>query len=108
VKELAQRSELVEHAADRIKLRVPIKTLLDAGALDKLKKAVADALGRPVQVSAEVGTTSGPTAAGIAEQARSDRQREAEEAIYADPFVRELIENFGATVDPASIKPKDA
>jgi DNA polymerase III subunit gamma/tau len=108
VKELAQRSELVEHANDRFKIRVPIKTLLDAGALDKLKAAVAETLGRPVQIAAEVGNTSARTAAGIAQQQRNDRQREAEEAIYADPFVRELIQNFGASVDPDSIKPKDA
>ncbi len=108
VKELANRSELVSHEGDSMKLRVPLKTLLDAGTLDKLKAAVSQALGRPIRLSAEVGTTAGPTAAGIAEQARADRQRQAEEAIYADPFVRELLDNFGASVDPASIRPKDA
>jgi DNA polymerase-3 subunit gamma/tau len=108
VKELANRSALVSHEGDAMKLRVPLKTLLDAGTLDKLKVAVSQALGRPIRLSAEVGTTAGPTAAGIAEQARADRQRQAEEAIYADPFVRELLDNFGASVDPASIRPKDA
>ena len=108
VKELANRSELVSHDGDAMKLRVPLKTLLDAGTLDKLKAAVSQALGRPIRLSAEVGSTAGPTAAGIAEQARADRQRQAEEAIYADPFVRELLDNFGASVDPASIRPKDA
>jgi DNA polymerase-3 subunit gamma/tau len=108
VRELANRSELVSHEGDAMKLRVPLKTLLDAGTLDKLKVAVSHALGRPIRLSAEVGSTAGPTAAGIAEQARADRQRQAEEAIYADPFVRELLDNFGASVDPASIRPKDA
>jgi DNA polymerase-3 subunit gamma/tau len=108
VKELANRSELVSHDGDAMKLRVPLKTLLDAGTLDKLKAAVSQALGRPIRLSAEVGSTAGPTAAGIAEQERADRQRKAEEAIYADPFVRELLDNFGASVDPASIRPKDA
>jgi DNA polymerase-3 subunit gamma/tau len=108
VKELASRSELVSHEGDAMKLRVPLKTLLDAGTLDKLKAAVSHTLGRPIRLSAEVGNTAGPTAAGIAEQARADRQRQAEEAIYADPFVRELLDNFGASVDPASIRPKDA
>jgi DNA polymerase-3 subunit gamma/tau len=108
VKELANRSELVSHEGDTMKLRVPLKTLLDAGTLDKLKAAVSHALGRPIRLSAEVGSTAGPTAAGIAEQARADKQRQAEEAIYADPFVRELLDNFGASVDPASIRPKDA
>ena len=108
VKELATRSELVSHEGDAMKLRVPLKTLLDAGALDKLKAAVSQALGRTVRLTAEVGTTAGPTAAGIAERARAEKQRQAEEAIYGDPFVRELLDNFGASVDPASIRPKDA
>ncbi len=41
VKELASRSELVSHEGDAMKLRVPLKTLLDAGTLDKLKAAVS-------------------------------------------------------------------
>jgi DNA polymerase-3 subunit gamma/tau len=108
VKELAQRSELIATDANSMKLRVPLKTLLDAGALDKLKAAVSAALGRPIKLTAEIGSTSGPTAAGVAEQVRAEKQRQAEEAIYADPFVRELIENFGASVDPNSIRPKDS
>jgi DNA polymerase-3 subunit gamma/tau len=106
VRELAQRSELVSYDGDRLKLRVPLKTLLDAGALQKLQTAVSEAMGRPMRLAAEVGNTIGPTSAGIADQARAERQRQAEESIYADPFVRELIENFGASVDPASIRPR--
>ena len=107
VRELAQRSELVSYEADRLKLRVPLKTLLDAGALQKLQTAVSDVLGRPMRLAADVGSTVGLTSAGIAEQARAERQRHAEESIYADPFVRELIENFGASVDAASIRPRN-
>ncbi|MDQ3189099.1 MAG: DNA polymerase III subunit gamma/tau [Pseudomonadota bacterium] len=106
VRELAQRSELVAHDGDRLKLRVPLKTLLDAGSLQKLQTAISEALGRPMRLAADVGSTVGPTSAGIAEQARLEKQRQAEEAIYADPFVRELIENFGASVDAASIRPR--
>ncbi|MGZ9058282.1 MAG: DNA polymerase III subunit gamma/tau [Burkholderiaceae bacterium] len=106
VRELAQRSELISQEGDRLKLRVPLKTLLDAGALQKLQAVVSEALGRPIRLAAEVGNTIGPTSAGIADQARAERQRQAEESIYADPFVRELIENFGAQVDPASIRPR--
>ncbi len=107
VRELATRSELVAADGDHFKLRVPIKTLLDAGTLDRLKAALAEHFGRPIRVSAEVGSTSGPTAADLAEQARAEKHKRAADAIYADPFVRELIENFGATVDPQSIKPKE-
>ena len=107
VKELAQRSELVSAEGDHFRLRAPLKTLIEAGTVDKLKAALAAALGRAVRVTAEVGNTTGPTAAGLAAQASAERQRQAEEAIYGDPFVRELIDNFGASVDPASIRPRD-
>ncbi|HVG04038.1 MAG TPA: DNA polymerase III subunit gamma/tau [Burkholderiaceae bacterium] len=106
VRELAQRSELIANEGDRLKLRVPLKTLLDAGALQKLQTAVSETLGRPIRLAAEIGSTVGPTSAAIADKARAERQRQAEESIYADPFVRELIENFGASVDPASIRPR--
>jgi DNA polymerase-3 subunit gamma/tau len=107
VKELAQRSELVSAEGDHFRLRTPVKTLIEAGTVEKLRAALAAALARPVRVSAEAGQTSGPTAAGIAAQVSAERQKQAEESIYGDPFVRELIENFGATVDPASIRPRE-
>jgi len=105
VRELATRSELISTERDHFKLRVPIKTLAEGSNLERLKAALAQHFGRSIRLSVEIGATAGPTAAGIAEQARAEKQKRAEEAIYADPFVKELIENFGATVDPASIKP---
>ena len=108
VKELAQRSELVSVQGDHFRLRAPLKTLIEAGTVDKLKAALAVAMGRPVRVTADIGSTTGPTAAGVAAQASAERQRQAEESIYGDPFVRELIDNFGAAVDPASIRPRDS
>jgi len=104
-RELALRSELIARDGDHFRLRVPVKTLLDSGAQERLRGALSELLARPARVSFEIGATRGPTAAGLNEQARAQRQRSAEESIYSDPFVRELIENFGASVDPASIKP---
>jgi DNA polymerase III subunit gamma/tau len=104
-RELALRSELVSREGDHFNLRVPVKTLLESGAEARLRAALTEYFGRPIRISAEIGATRGPTAAGLNEEARAQRQRRAEESIYADPFVRELIENFGASVDPTSIKP---
>jgi len=104
-RELALRSELVSREADHFRLRVPVKTLLESGNESRLRAALTEYFGRPIRISAEIGATRGPTAAGLNEEARAQRQRRAEESIYSDPFVRELIENFGASVDPASIKP---
>jgi len=108
VRELAQRSELVSMQGDHIRLRVPLKTLAEAGTVAKLKSALEAAFGRPLRLTTEVGNTTGPTAAGLAAETSAERQRQAEEAIYGDPFVRELIDHFGASVDPASIRPRDA
>ena len=107
VKELAVRSELVEQQAAHLKIRVAIRTLADGASVEKLQAAVSEALGRPVRISTEVGAAQGPTAAAIADQASAARQKAAEDAIYADPFVRGVIETFGATVDPKSIRPVD-
>jgi DNA polymerase III subunit gamma/tau len=104
-RELALRSELVSREGDLFRIRVPVKTLLESGAEARLRAALSEYFGRPTRILAEVGATRGPTAAGLNEEARAQRQRRAEEAIYSDPFVRELIENFGASVDPTSIKP---
>jgi DNA polymerase-3 subunit gamma/tau len=105
VRELAQRSELISAEDRHFRLRVPIKSLIEAGTMDRLRAAISEELGTPIRLSAEAGATVGPTVAGRAEQARAEQQRKAEESIYADPFVRELIENFGASVDPSTIRP---
>ncbi|MGE5338660.1 MAG: DNA polymerase III subunit gamma/tau [Gemmatimonadota bacterium] len=107
VRELATRSELIAADGNQFRLRVPIRALAEAANLERLKAALAQHFGHPIRVTAEIGATAGPTAAGIAEQVRAEKQKRAEEAIYADPFVKELIENFGATVDPTSIKPNE-
>jgi DNA polymerase-3 subunit gamma/tau len=100
-------AELVGHEGDLFRLRVPTRALAEAGNVERLKNGLSQFFGRPVRLNVEIGTTRGPTAAGLAEQARAERQRRAEEAIYGDPFVRQLIDNFGAQVDPDSIRPND-
>ena len=83
------------------------QTLIERRNVDKLRRR-SRRTRRAVRVRAEVGSTRAGDAAGLAEKAKRERQRQAEEAIYGDPFVRELIDNFGASVDPASIQPRDA
>lgn len=106
-RELASRSELLAVEGDVVRLRVPMKTLADASNIERLKSALGQHFNRSLRVQVDVGTTAGPTAAALVEQARSERQKRAEEAIHADPFVKQVIENFGASIDPASIRPAD-
>jgi DNA polymerase-3 subunit gamma/tau len=108
VREMAAHSELVSADGDHVRLRVAIKSYAETGNVEKLRAALSQHFGRPVRVSVEVGSTAGATtAASVAERARLERQRSAEQAILSDPFVKELIENFGAQVDPQSIRPRE-
>lgn len=106
-RQLAAAAELVAHEADALRLRVATRALAEPANVERLKNALVQYFGRPVRLKVEVGATAGPTAAGIAEQARAERQRRAEEAIYGDPFVQQLVDRFGAQVDPGSIRPNE-
>jgi DNA polymerase-3 subunit gamma/tau len=105
-RELAVGSELISADGDVFRLRVAVKALAEPGTVERLRAALAAALGRQVRLSIDVGET-GDTAATRAERTRSEKQKRAEQSIYNDPFVQQLIENFGAVVDPSSIKPAD-
>jgi len=108
-RELAAHSELLSSSDDHFRLRVSIKSYAEAGNVERLRTVLTQHFGRPIRVSVDVGNTAGATtAAALAEQARSEKQKSAEQAIYADPFVKELIENFGAQVEPQSIRPRES
>jgi len=104
-RELGQQSELVKCEGRNITVRVPIRSLLSGGTVDKLKAALASHFGGPVQVTVEIGAVVGTTAAAIRSDERSQRQAEAQATIAADPFVQSLVRDFGATIVPGSIKP---
>jgi DNA polymerase-3 subunit gamma/tau len=107
-RELAAHSELLAAEGDHFRLRVSIKSYAETANVERLRGALSQHFGRPIRVSVEVGSTAGATtAATLAEQARAERLKNAEQAIYADPFVQELIENFGAQVEPQSIRPRE-
>jgi DNA polymerase-3 subunit gamma/tau len=106
-RQLAAQAQLLDASDDHFRLRVAHKLLADANNIERLRNAIAQHFGRPVRLTVDVGATNGPTAAGIAAQARADRQKQAEQAIYNDPTVRQMIENFGAQIDPDSIRPVD-
>ena len=105
VKQLAERSELVSWNGTRFDLTVPqeSRALADKSYVERLKAALREQLGRPVDVSVAVGTVAGRTVAAIAEGERRARQDEASQQMGADPFVQELVSSFDATIE--SIQP---
>ena len=106
-RQLAAQAELLQCDGDHFRLRVATRALADGGNVERLRNGLSQHFGRPIRVSIEVGATAGPTAAGREEEARAQRQKAAEEAIYGDPTVRQMIDQLGAQIDPRSIRPPE-
>jgi len=80
--------------------------LLSRERVAALEQALTNALGRPLQVRMTAGSPKSETPARERERVQSARQQAATEAILADPTVQALQDEFGARVNPASIRPK--
>jgi DNA polymerase-3 subunit gamma/tau len=106
-KMLADHCELVSHVGNQVVLRVgeAHKHLLDRAYQDKLIGALRERHGAELQVSFEVGAAAEQTPQQVRTRVREARQAEAVAAIESDPFVRELVENFDATVIESTIQP---
>ncbi len=102
--QLAFNSELTALEGTLLKLSVPVPQYAEASQVAKLKTALAERLGKTVEVNVEVGPAR-RTAAALDAAERAQRQREAEREIGADPFVQQLIRDFGASIVPGSIRP---
>ncbi|MCP3721639.1 DNA polymerase III subunit gamma/tau [Paraburkholderia sp. CNPSo 3272] len=102
--QLAFNSELTALEGTLLKLSVPVPQYAEASQVAKLKTALAERLGKTVEVSVEVGPAR-RTAAALDAAERAQRQREAEREIGTDPFVQQLIRDFGASIVPGSIRP---
>ncbi len=105
-KSLAQNSALVSNNENGLVLQVPNnqRHLLEPNFQNPLKTALKDRFGAQFQMRIEIGETQDTPAAQISEE-KASRQNSAEESLRADPFVQEVLKEFGATVIPSSIKP---
>jgi hypothetical protein len=72
---------------------------------DKLAQALSKLLGRDVRLAFETLAAEVITPARQRLQAEQDKAERAVASFEQDPAVRGLRERFGATVDPASVKP---
>jgi DNA polymerase-3 subunit gamma/tau len=78
---------------------------MNRGATDRLQEQLSAALGRTIAVRITIGDIAGETPAQRDEIERRARHAEAVAALEADPFVRELIERFDATLVESTVKP---
>jgi DNA polymerase-3 subunit gamma/tau len=106
-KMLADHCELVSQTDDAVTLRVgeADKHLLDRAYQDKLVSTLRDTYGATLQVIFEIGAAAEKTPQQVRTRIKEARQRDAVAAIESDPFVRELVEQFGGRIDASTIQP---
>jgi DNA polymerase-3 subunit gamma/tau len=106
-KMLADHCELVAQTDESVTLRVgeAHKHLLDRTYQDKLVAALRDKFGAALNVSIELGAAVEKTPQQVRTRIKDERQAEAVAAIESDPFVRELVEQFGGQIDASTIQP---
>ncbi|MHB1586451.1 MAG: DNA polymerase III subunit gamma/tau [Acidiferrobacteraceae bacterium] len=80
--------------------------LADSARESMIASAIKQHLGRPIEVRLEVSSVEQDTPARIQRAEQEARIRSASATIMNDPAVRELQDQFGARINPASIKPK--
>ncbi len=103
VRELALQSQLVARDEGHWILRVERESLNQPASRERLQNALASA-GHAVKLAVEIGAvTDSPARRNAA--AAAERQRAAEAIILNDPFVQEMMRDFGAKIVPGSIKP---
>ena len=104
-RELALQSQLCGQSGGVWQLRVERESLNQSATREKLQLALQTALGNDaLTVSVKIGAvTDSPARRNAA--ALAERQRVAEETIQSDPFVQDMIRDWGAKIVPGSIKP---
>lgn len=106
-RELALQSELRSQAEGVWTLRVERESLNQPAAREKLQLALQAALqdsGQAPRLAVELGPV-GDSPARRNAAAAQERQRQAEETIHNDPFVQDMMREWGAKIVPGSIKP---
>jgi len=105
VRELALQSQLLARDEGHWMLRVERESLNQPASRERLRAALK-AAGHDVALSVEVGAVADSPARRIA-QAAAQRQQAAEQIILNDPFVQDMMRDFGAKIVPGSIKPTE-
>ena len=107
---LAQNCEMIAFDESSMSLRVDEanKHLISATYQDKLSAAINAQLGKKIKLIFEIGNSEAADINTPAKQIAVEKatiQSSAEDAIMGDPFVQDLMQQFGATIIPNTTKP---
>jgi DNA polymerase-3 subunit gamma/tau len=105
--QLAAQSALVRCEGRMLTLAVPAthKHLVDPTYADRLRAALEQATGQKLKLAFEVADAAPASLAAQVSRERAEQKAAAEAAFRDEPFVRDLITRFDATIKPDSIKP---
>ncbi len=106
-KQLAQHCELSERTESSIRLRLsPVhKHLLGKPQQDKLQAELQASHGGPLRLVIDVAELESESPAARTRNVQRERQERAIASIERDPFVREVVDLFDASIDESTIKP---
>jgi DNA polymerase-3 subunit gamma/tau len=82
--------------------------LFNEGHRDKIRLALENYFGEPLEVSIDTGEPDLETPAMRQQRLAVERHREAVSEIENDPQLQQLIARFDGELDPASIMPTDS
>jgi DNA polymerase III subunit gamma/tau len=104
--QLAAQSELKSIRGNALSLAIPTthKHLADKAYSDKLKAALEAATGRKLLVAYEIGETGERSLAAHERREREQARAQGEAMFRSEPFVRDLVARFDATVKTETIE----
>jgi len=76
--------------------------------LSKVRELLSVHFGRPLRLSAEVGSVGQETASAKQELQRGLAHQHALQGLESDPFVRVMLDEFGAEIVPESVRPRQS
>jgi len=105
-RELARNAELKQRDGSSFELVVPkAKTYLaERNYVDKLKSALEQHLGSPVNLKVSSGEIAGASVASIEAGEREARRAAAAQAVNSDGFVQDLVNMFDGKVVDSTIR----
>ncbi|WP_082707092.1 DNA polymerase III subunit gamma/tau [Pseudomonas sp. EpS/L25] len=81
--------------------------LFNANQQRRLNDALSQQQGRAITLQVTIQTPEQETPAQAAARRRAERQRQAEQSIQDDPLIRQMMQQFAATVRAGTIEPVD-
>jgi len=105
---LADHCALQAFTATELKLTLhpKHKLLLNQKHLDRIREAAGKYYGRSINVTITLNADATETPAELTKRRQESQQQAAEQAIFSDPVVQQMIQHFDATVIKESIHAK--